>query len=48
MNFLEKLWVFWLGGSLAHAGISYDKTEFYVILVPTVVLVFLKDCKNEK
>ena len=41
MNHIKKsLWMFYLGGALAWAGITLDMKEFYIILIPVCCLVF--------
>ena len=41
MNFiLKNLLCAFIGGMLAHIGVSYDQWEFYAILVPAALVQF--------
>jgi hypothetical protein len=48
INFLKKYcWSFWLGLSLAIAGITADNWKFWFISIPTVILVTWRGYSEE-
>ena len=40
-------WVAYLGGSLAWVGITINMKEFWIILVPTAILISWSQFKEE-
>lgn len=40
-SLVYDLYAFYLGGSLAIIGYSYDTWQFYFIVVPTILLVVI-------
>jgi len=45
-NVKNYLYTFWLGGSLAYADLTISNYKYWIIIVPTIVLVsFLNERK---
>lgn len=41
-------YTFWLGGSLGYAGLSFTDFKFYVVVIPTILLVtFINERTND-
>jgi len=38
---VDILWSFWLGGCLGYLGVTPNQLRFWVVLVPTILLVGL-------
>jgi len=44
----EYAWIAYLGGSLAWADITVSTKEFWIVLVPTAILVTWSQSKEEQ